>query len=480
MKVTIAWAARSRTIGAPSSALSAVITLEKADGGKDAVFTIDRDAAPAAYTQTYTSTQMANTGYWQLVAQFYAQADGKGAVVGVAAANITLNADGSGIGDLTTVQSVASVTLPATQNISVGQTTDLSFTALDSAGNTVAVTPGSAVYTVTSGGSYLSVVNGQVQGLGSGAATVTVTVDGKTSAAQSVNVVGATQELETIGLSSLYGTVRVRIKGILSTTTPVSVTVGGIASSSAVIAYTDANAPAGSAAKGGAVDFSVPYGLKAGSQNLVVTLGGVAAPALAVNVSDANPFAVFTLDNGNKFVAELRQDKAPLTVANFVGLATGTKTYLDPCTNKQSNAPLYNGTTFHRCIAGFVRQGGDPLSRCLAPGNAQIGTGTIGFTLPFEVTTLTNIDGALAMARSTDINSAASQFFIDDGPQPALDTTTDAQGNPTGGYAVFGQVVEGLAVAKAITITQDANGNPTNATPTRLTSLVITGKLDGP
>jgi peptidyl-prolyl cis-trans isomerase A (cyclophilin A) len=364
--------------------------------------------------------------------------------------------------------------------VQVGQTGDLTYSVLDANNATLAVTPGSAFYTVTSGTSYLTISNGQVQGVATGVATVTVTVDGKTSAPQAVTVNSTINGLEGVGLTGLYGTVRVRATGIASTTTPVTVTVGGVASTSVSVAYTDANAPAASAAKGGAVDFLVPTGLKSGSQNVVVTISGVALPGIAVTVSDTNPFAIFTLDNGNKFAAELRQDKAPNTVANFVGLATGTKQYTDPYTNQQSNTPLYNGTTFHRCIPNFVRQGGDPLSKYLPAGDSRIGTGQIGFTIPFEVTGLTNTDGAVAMARASDLNSASSQFFIDDGAQPSLDTTLDANGNATGGYAVFGQVVEGLSVAKAITLTQDANGNPTNATPTKLTNLVITGKIDTP
>jgi len=273
----------------------------------------------------------------------------------------------------------------------------------------------------------------------------------------------------------------VRVKGISDAAATVSVKVGAAASPSAVIAYTDANAPAASASKGGAVDFIVPYGLAAGSQNLIVTVGGVALPPLTVNVSDTNPFAIFTLDNGGMFAVELRQDKAPNTVANFVGLTTGTKAYTDPSTNQQSTAPLYNGTTFHRCIANFVRQGGDPWSKTLPAGDSRIGTGQIGFTIPLEATGLTNVDGAVAMARSSALNSAGSQFFIDDGPQSALDETFDSHGNLTGGYAVFGQVVEGLSVAKAIKITYDASGNPlSNVTPTKMTSVVISGKLDGP
>jgi peptidyl-prolyl cis-trans isomerase A (cyclophilin A) len=325
--------------------------------------------------------------------------------------------------------------------------------------------------------------NGIAQGVGLGAASITATVDGKTSAPETVSTVGTVNALQTAnGLHALYAYAVARVKGITSMTANVSVTVGGIASTAASVGYTDANAPAATVSEGGAVYFLVPYGLKAGSQNLVLTINGATMPPYAVTVTDTNPFAVFVLDNNQVFVAELRQDVAPKTVANFVGLATGTKTYTDPCTNLSSNAPLYNGTTFFRCIPNFVFQGGDPLSKCLPVGSSQIGTGSIGFTIPFEVTGLTHQDGTLAMARGSDLNSASSQFFIDNGAQTELNTTLDASGNPTGGYVAFGRIAEGLAVAKAITITTDTSGNPLvpAKTPTTLTSLYITGKIDGP
>jgi len=115
--------------------------------------------------------------------------------------------------------------------------------------------------------------------------------------------------------------------------------------------------------------------------------------------------------------ATLFEDKAPITCENFIALA---------------ESGFYDGLTFHRVIKGFVIQGGDPKGD---------GTGGSDKTIPLEIhEDLTHVDGALAMARSSDPNSASSQFYICDGPQHGLD----------GSYAVFGVVTEGIDVVRAI------------------------------
>ena len=280
------------------------------------------------------------------------------------------------------------------------------------------------------------------------------------------------------GRAALYGDIRVRIKGLDDETVPVLVKVGSKFSPSATIAFAQDQAPPGDT-NGGAVDFRVPAGLTAGNQVLLISLNGATLPPFTVKVTNANPHAVVTLDNKKSFVIELRQDKAPKTVANFVGLASGTKPWKDPCNNGQVVIrPIYGETTFHRAVAGFVRQGGDPLSRCPTIGSP--GTGDIGFKIAFENTTLLHDDGAVAMARSTALDSAACQFYICDGPQHSLDPKKNNAGTIIDGYVVFGKVVEGLDVAKAITITQTSAGASTGATPTKIQTLYITSKLDTP
>ena len=120
---------------------------------------------------------------------------------------------------------------------------------------------------------------------------------------------------------------------------------------------------------------------------------------------------------------KLYDDKAPLTVANFIGLATGKRTWKDP-SGQWVNKPAYDGTTFHRVIKGFMIQGGDA---------AGTGAGEPGYTVKDEKWDGANHNkpGLLCMAnRGKDTNGA--QFFITDAPSPNLD------GMPTA-YTVFGE-----------------------------------------
>lgn len=115
-------------------------------------------------------------------------------------------------------------------------------------------------------------------------------------------------------------------------------------------------------------------------------------------------------------------DKAPLTVANFIGLATGKKQWTNPKTGQvMKGVPLYDGTTFHRVIPNFMIQGGDPL------GN---GTGGPGYDFKDEFTDDLKFDvpGRLAMANSGP-NTNGSQFFITEVPTPHLN----------GRHTIFGQ-----------------------------------------
>lgn len=114
---------------------------------------------------------------------------------------------------------------------------------------------------------------------------------------------------------------------------------------------------------------------------------------------------------------ELYEEKAPLTVMNFVHLV---------------NEGFYDGLSFHRYVPGFVIQGGDPL------GN---GTGGSDKKIKLEIhPDLSHAEGAVAMARSQHPDSASSQFYITLAPQPALD----------GSYAVFGQVLSGMDVVTSL------------------------------
>lgn len=117
----------------------------------------------------------------------------------------------------------------------------------------------------------------------------------------------------------------------------------------------------------------------------------------------------------------LFKDKAPVTVANFIGLANGTKEWTNPVSHaKKTNTPLYDGTIFHRVIPEFMIQGGDPA------GN---GTGDPGYRFKDEFSDLKfDRPGRLAMANSGP-NTNGSQFFITEVPTPHLN----------GKHTIFGQ-----------------------------------------
>ncbi|MFC8494138.1 peptidylprolyl isomerase [Streptomyces sp. NPDC057235] len=128
----------------------------------------------------------------------------------------------------------------------------------------------------------------------------------------------------------------------------------------------------------------------------------------------------------NKGDIEIRllPNHAPKTVKNFTELATGQRQWTDPNTNQPSNAPLYDGTVFHRVIQGFMIQGGDPL------GNGTGGPGykfadefhpDLAFTQPY----------LLAMANAGP-GTNGSQFFITVGPTTWL----------TGKHTIFGEVTD--------------------------------------
>ena len=130
----------------------------------------------------------------------------------------------------------------------------------------------------------------------------------------------------------------------------------------------------------------------------------------------ANPIAVFETNQGT-FEVELFEDKAPITVKNFTDLA---------------EKGFYDGLIFHRVIDGFMIQGGDPNGT---------GTGGPGYTIPdeFHKDLKHDSEGVLSMANAGP-NTGGSQFFITLAPTPWLD----------GHHAIFGKVVKGMDVVRAI------------------------------
>lgn len=154
-------------------------------------------------------------------------------------------------------------------------------------------------------------------------------------------------------------------------------------------------------------------------------------------------YAHFETTQGN-FTASLNEKEAPITVANFAGLASGEKEWTDPKTRQKQKKPYYDGLTFHRIIDGFMIQGGDPLGD---------GTGGPGFTIKDENNNLKHSKaGTLAMARTSQADSAGSQFYITVAATPFL----DGQRPP---YVVFGEVVEGLDVVLKLGKVRTAPGD---------------------
>jgi peptidyl-prolyl cis-trans isomerase A (cyclophilin A) len=156
-------------------------------------------------------------------------------------------------------------------------------------------------------------------------------------------------------------------------------------------------------------------------------------------------YAVFETTQGD-VVCRLYEKEVPNTVANFVGLAEGTKESADPKTGQKSKRPFYDGLVFHRVIPEFMIQGGCPL-----------GTGTGGpgykFADEFHPSLRHDRPGILSMANSGP-NTNGSQFFITVVPTPWLD----------GRHSVFGEVVEGQEVVEKISrLPRDAQDRPRQA-----------------
>ncbi|GGW13282.1 peptidyl-prolyl cis-trans isomerase [Streptomyces libani subsp. rufus] len=142
-----------------------------------------------------------------------------------------------------------------------------------------------------------------------------------------------------------------------------------------------------------------------------------------------------------EIVVRLEEDRAPKTVKNFVGLATGTIDWTDPASGQSMmGTPLYDGTLFHRVIPGFMIQGGDPFTRT-KDTSSRWGTGGPGYKFADEFhPELRHVGaGVLAMANSGP-GTNGSQWYITEGPTPHLDRK----------HTVFGQVVSGQDIVHDI------------------------------
>jgi peptidyl-prolyl cis-trans isomerase A (cyclophilin A) len=139
---------------------------------------------------------------------------------------------------------------------------------------------------------------------------------------------------------------------------------------------------------------------------------------------------------------QLLEEQAPNTVANFVGLALGLKTFIDPQTSEPVRRRFYDGLTFHRVIPDFMIQGGDPL-----------GTGTGGpgyrFNDEFHPQARHDRPGILSMANAGP-NTNGSQFFVTDAPTPHLNDR----------HSVFGACENLDVVSRIARVPTGARDNP--------------------
>ena len=215
--------------------------------------------------------------------------------------------------------------------------------------------------------------------------------------------------------------------------------------------------------------------------------GAKAQPVATVPASEDDPVkgkwtlddAVKGLPKGDLIVASIETDlgtlecnmfadKAPITVANFVGLARGLRPWKTPA-GKWEKKAAYDGTIFHRIIKGFMIQGGDALGT---------GAGEAGYVIPDEIWEGATHDrpGLLCMAnRGANTNSA--QFFITDEAAYHLDFD-DSRGKPRGGYTIFGECSPVEMVHKLASVKMKSREQPEK--PPVIKKVTITRKAAPP
>jgi peptidyl-prolyl cis-trans isomerase A (cyclophilin A) len=180
-----------------------------------------------------------------------------------------------------------------------------------------------------------------------------------------------------------------------------------------------------------------------------------ATPQVAPPLAPTGPTVLFDTTMG-RLTCKLYDKEAPIAVANFIGLATGTRDWTDPRTDKKVHGKsLYNGTVFHRVIPSFMIQGGDPIGT---------GMGDPGYYFEDEFNPALTFDvpGRLAMANSGP-GTNGSQFFITEVPVPQL----------TGKHTIFGQCDAHtiLLVATIARVDRDSSDKPT--TPVVINKVII-------
>ena len=202
-----------------------------------------------------------------------------------------------------------------------------------------------------------------------------------------------------------------------------------------------------------------PAGSNATKTDSTTTTAEAAAtntPATTSTASEEKPMSYYE----NK-VAELHTSAGEIDIRFFPDVAPNhVKNFID-----LAEKGFYNGTKFHRVIPGFMIQGGDPNTISGPP--STWGTGGSPQPVNAEFSSVKHKRGILSMARTSDPNSASSQFFIMVADYPSLD----------GKYSVFGQVTKGMDVAdKIVSAKHDASDRPEN--PTTIESVKIRDAKD--
>lgn len=177
---------------------------------------------------------------------------------------------------------------------------------------------------------------------------------------------------------------------------------------------------------------------------------GTTKPAASTSATNSKPTAIIDTTAG-KMNCTLFPDKAPIGVANFIGLATGTKDWKNPVSGaKKHGVPLYDGTIFHRVIPGFMIQGGDPAGTGSGADPVSPFKNEVSPDLLFDKA------GRLAYANAGP-NTNTSQFFITEVP-----FTGQQASILNGHYTIFGQCDDdSVALVKQIAaMSRDANDRP--------------------
>lgn len=207
-------------------------------------------------------------------------------------------------------------------------------------------------------------------------------------------------------------------------------------------------ASSGEAAGGGATADAAPSAVTAAPET-----SGPAASSVSGDLAEyatGTHHVTMDIEGFGTIKLELLADEAPVTVANFAKLVS---------------EGFYDGLTFHRIIKGFMMQGGDPTGTGRG-GSDQTIVGE--FAANGHTNSIKHVRGAISMARSSDPDSASSQFFIMQEDTPSLD----------GQYAAFGHVTEGMDVVDAIAdaaMPTDSNGTIAPGEQPKIVSIRMDG-----